>query len=99
MKNNPWIHQPLIEKTKHFVETIMKEDTSGHDYLHVMRVYETAVKLAKHTRANRLDRRTREFASRRRRSQIGRQRRSIKIASPSFLTKRRRRRSVDPPRD
>jgi uncharacterized protein len=54
MKNKPFIHQSLIEKTKHYVETIMKDDTSGHDYFHVMRVYETAVQLAKNTRADRL---------------------------------------------
>jgi uncharacterized protein len=35
-----------IEKTKRFVENWMRKDFSGHDYYHVMRVYETALYLS-----------------------------------------------------
>jgi uncharacterized protein len=35
-----------IDKTKRFVENWMRKDFSGHDFYHVMRVYETALYLA-----------------------------------------------------
>ena len=49
-----WAYQPLIDKTRAYVEAIMKDDTSGHDFYHVMRVYHTATRLMRHTKADRL---------------------------------------------
>lgn len=55
MRNDSvWAYQPLIDKTRAYVEAIMKDDTSGHDFYHVMRVYHTAKKLCEHTKADRL---------------------------------------------
>ena len=44
--------QLLIEKTIKFVEEIFKNEYSGHDYFHTMRVYNTALRIAKEENAD-----------------------------------------------
>ena len=46
--------QLLIEKTIKFVEEIFKNEYSGHDYFHTMRVYNMALRIAKEENANTL---------------------------------------------
>lgn len=41
------VEQKIIDQTKKFVERWMTHEFSGHDFYHVMRVYETAIYLAK----------------------------------------------------
>lgn len=42
----------IIDKTKSFVEKWMTHEFSGHDFYHVMRVYETAIYLAHNLEVN-----------------------------------------------
>lgn len=41
------VEQKIVDQTKKFVERWMTHEFSGHDFFHVMRVYETAIYLAK----------------------------------------------------
>ena len=42
----------LIEQTKQFVQSVLKEEYSGHDYYHIERVYHCATNLAFQENAN-----------------------------------------------
>lgn len=44
---------PIIEKTRQYVESLFAHDSSGHDWWHVYRVWKVAIRLAETEGANR----------------------------------------------
>jgi uncharacterized protein len=45
-------NKTILEKTKNYVQTTLQDDTSGHDWWHVYRVWQTAKYIAKNEKAD-----------------------------------------------
>lgn len=54
MENQMQKNNQIIEAAKKYIEEIFKNDFSGHDYFHSIRVYNTAVKIADEEKADSL---------------------------------------------
>jgi uncharacterized protein len=52
MNKTSELHSELIAKAANYVETLMKDDTTGHDFFHVLRVVEIAKQLAKNQKVD-----------------------------------------------
>ena len=46
------MHESIINDAVEFIRNIFKDDHSGHDYFHTLRVYKMATRIAEHENAD-----------------------------------------------